>query len=116
MTSTRHNDYLEADRSSSREVGCKGTTLTDVARRADVSRMTIYRAWPDMQTLMADLMTREWTTVVAAVPTPLDQEPTPERIAAGIVAAIDALRANTLRSEEHTSELQSLMRISYAVF
>src|SRR3546814_1841951 len=58
--------------------------------------MTIYRAWPDMQTLMADLMTREWTTVVAAVPTPLDQEPTPERIAAGIVAAIDALRANTL--------------------
>src|SRR3546814_4432930 len=29
-------------------------------------------------------------------------------------AAIDAIRAN--RSEEHTSELQSLMRISYAVF
>src|SRR3546814_3837840 len=25
-------------------------------------------------------------------------------------------RANALRSEEHTSELQSLMRISYAVF
>src|SRR3546814_1130084 len=25
-------------------------------------------------------------------------------------------RADTLRSEEHTSELQSLMRISYAVF
>src|SRR3546814_8398264 len=27
-----------------------------------------------------------------------------------------ALRVNLLRSEEHTSELQSLMRISYAVF
>src|SRR3546814_8335017 len=27
-----------------------------------------------------------------------------------------ALRANDKRSEEHTSELQSLMRISYAVF
>src|SRR3546814_6041895 len=26
------------------------------------------------------------------------------------------LRGNALRSEEHTSELQSLMRISYAVF
>src|SRR3546814_10072387 len=25
-------------------------------------------------------------------------------------------RSNTIRSEEHTSELQSLMRISYAVF
>src|SRR3546814_5842445 len=28
----------------------------------------------------------------------------------------DRLRANGVRSEEHTSELQSLMRISYAVF
>src|SRR3546814_3970321 len=27
-----------------------------------------------------------------------------------------APRSNTVRSEEHTSELQSLMRISYAVF
>src|SRR3546814_8880232 len=30
--------------------------------------------------------------------------------------AIDQLRAVIDRSEEHTSELQSLMRISYAVF
>src|SRR3546814_6291876 len=29
---------------------------------------------------------------------------------------IDAYRARRARSEEHTSELQSLMRISYAVF
>src|SRR3546814_2256637 len=33
---------------------------------------------------------------------------------AGVYAACAKLRA--LRSEEHTSELQSLMRISYAVF
>src|SRR3546814_10074953 len=32
-------------------------------------------------------------------------------------AVVDAAqKAGTLRSEEHTSELQSLMRISYAVF
>src|SRR3546814_4485083 len=31
------------------------------------------------------------------------------------IAAVDAVRGE-LRSEEHTSELQSLMRISYAVF
>src|SRR3546814_2813722 len=37
---------------------------------------------------------------------------------AEIAQALDALRAHPLgiRSEEHTSELQSLMRISYAVF
>src|SRR3546814_5568750 len=40
-------------------------------------------------------------------PAPLDQEPG-EPVAAYAVAV--------LRSEEHTSELQSLMRISYAVF
>src|SRR3546814_8218062 len=32
------------------------------------------------------------------------------------LAAGDAVRVPPLRSEEHTSELQSLMRISYAVF
>src|SRR3546814_10224524 len=29
---------------------------------------------------------------------------------------LDPIRINGMRSEEHTSELQSLMRISYAVF
>src|SRR3546814_4414505 len=36
------------------------------------------------------------------------------QVIAGNVATAEATRA--LRSEEHTSELQSLMRISYAVF
>src|SRR3546814_5757352 len=40
-------------------------------------------------------------------------EPTPEALKALALEAEDAARA---RSEEHTSELQSLMRISYAVF
>src|SRR3546814_3913782 len=35
---------------------------------------------------------------------------------AGIVTGNRQLGANLVRSEEHTSELQSLMRISYAVF
>src|SRR3546814_1727554 len=33
-----------------------------------------------------------------------------------LVLARDAFSGGVLRSEEHTSELQSLMRISYAVF
>src|SRR3546814_7584794 len=37
-------------------------------------------------------------------------------VAAGFMAAADQGAAGELRSEEHTSELQSLMRISYAVF
>ncbi|MDN5896949.1 MAG: TetR/AcrR family transcriptional regulator [Nocardioides sp.] len=96
MTSNRHNTYLDAARAAILDVGWKRSTLTDVARRAGVSRMTIYRTWPDMQTLLADLMTREWTEILAAVPPPVDGQPTPEGIAAGITAAIDALRANPL--------------------
>src|SRR3546814_3285830 len=34
----------------------------------------------------------------------------------GAGGPLGARHANSLRSEEHTSELQSLMRISYAVF
>src|SRR3546814_4750615 len=35
---------------------------------------------------------------------------------AGELADVQAVDADPVRSEEHTSELQSLMRISYAVF
>src|SRR3546814_5235776 len=50
-----------------------------------------------------------------------DAEGDARRAALGYAAALDAAPANELvairtRSEEHTSELQSLMRISYAVF
>src|SRR6476659_6772036 len=72
MTSLRHNDdpgpqtaYLDAARACILDVGWRRTTLTEVARRAGVSRMTIYRTWPDMAAVLSDLMTREWAEVVA---------------------------------------------------
>src|SRR5918992_1505363 len=72
MTSLRHNPdtgsprdaYLDAARACILDVGWRRTTLTEVARRAGVSRMTIYRTWPDMPQLLGDLMTREWSGVV----------------------------------------------------
>ncbi|GAA4070027.1 TetR/AcrR family transcriptional regulator [Nonomuraea soli] len=64
MTSIRHNDgVLDAALACVLAHGVRRTTLTDVARRAGISRMTIYRRWPDVRTLVADLMTREWTRV-----------------------------------------------------
>ena len=103
MTSLRHNTdrpsgddaLLDAAREGILAVGWRRTTLTDVARRAGVSRMTIYRRWPDMQTLLADLMTREWAVVVedaalGAGATPL------ERAAGGVAATVARLRRNEL--------------------
>lgn len=58
--------------------------------------MTIYRTWPDMQTLLADLMTREWGVVAAALPEGDDSPPTPASIASGSLAVIGALRTNPL--------------------
>src|SRR3546814_2537993 len=41
---------------------------------------------------------------------------TPDHLQLHIEPIADAGRYDRLRSEEHTSELQSLMRLSYAVF
>jgi AcrR family transcriptional regulator len=58
---------LDAARASILSVGWSRTTLTDVARRAGLSRMTIYRTYPDKSALFGDLMTREWAEVIEAV-------------------------------------------------
>ena len=98
MTSLRNNrsprdGYLDAARECILDVGWRRTTLTEVARRAGVSRMTIYRAWPDMPTLLGDLMTREWTEVVAAQP---GIGATAAEVADGLVATVRVLRENEL--------------------
>src|SRR3954470_10948252 len=98
MSSLRNNDaedkLLDAARACLVAVGWRRTTLTDVARRAGVSRMTIYRRWPDMRTLLGDLMTREWSEVVddamLAGTVGLD------RLAGGVPATAAALRENEL--------------------
>src|SRR3954449_11901510 len=109
MTSLRHNTeprdaYLDAARDCILDVGWRRTTLTEVARRAGVSRMTIYRTWSDMPQLLADLMTREWgalvaaaVTVDAAAPAWGDRGTGPvDRLVGSIVATVRALRDNEL--------------------
>ena len=55
---------LDAAREAILAVGWSRTTLTDIARRAGLSRMTLYRRWPEMNALLGDLMTREWISLV----------------------------------------------------
>jgi AcrR family transcriptional regulator len=106
MASLRHNEdpqtaYLDAARACILDVGWRRTTLTEVARRAGVSRMTIYRAWPDMPSVLGDLMTREWGEVVARAVTEADaalgkRATAADRIVAEVVATTRALRENEL--------------------
>jgi AcrR family transcriptional regulator len=84
MTSQRHKTLTEpaGERSGAREipvaianavresvlaVGVRRTTLTDVARRAGVSRMTLYRLVPDVETLLLDVMTRDLGALLSEI-------------------------------------------------
>ena len=105
MTSLRHKPdspsprdaYLDAARACILDVGWRRTTLTEVARRAGVSRMTIYRTWPDMPQLLGDLMTREWSAVVAeAMAGQAADLCAVERLVGSITGTVRALRDNEL--------------------
>jgi AcrR family transcriptional regulator len=106
MTSLRHtvpssgdprlDAYLDAARDCILDVGWRRTTLTEVARRAGVSRMTIYRAWSDMGSLLGDLMTREWVGIAAATRVAATDTTTPAGIAAAALSTVRALRDNEL--------------------
>ncbi len=106
MTSLRHNSepqasYLDAARACILDVGWRRATLTEVARRAGVSRMTIYRAWPDMPSVLGDLMTREWSEVVAQAVAAADEAcgesaTAADRIVAEVVGTVSSLRENEL--------------------
>lgn len=50
---------LDAARSCILEHGVKRTTLAEIARRAKVSRPTVYRRWADTRAVVSSLLTRE---------------------------------------------------------
>jgi AcrR family transcriptional regulator len=68
MASKRNveDEILDAARACVEAFGVRRTTLTDVARRAGVSRPTVYRRWPDVTALVADLLTRELRRILIA--------------------------------------------------
>ncbi|MFD8256806.1 TetR/AcrR family transcriptional regulator [Streptomyces werraensis] len=105
MTPIRHNGsagsdndaVLDAVRDCVLAVGVRRTTLTDVARRAGVSRMTLYRRWPDVRSLVGDLMTREWIAVATgAMPEPGPDTTARELLTRGLVDAVRDFVAHPL--------------------
>jgi AcrR family transcriptional regulator len=88
---------LDAARECVLEVGFRRTTLTDVARRAGVSRMTLYRRFDDMRSLVADLMTREFTELMREARSRVPDGGTGrERLVATATASVEALWRNPL--------------------
>ncbi|SCF10773.1 transcriptional regulator, TetR family [Micromonospora purpureochromogenes] len=87
---------LDAARDCVLAYGVRRTTLTDVARRAGVSRMTVYRRWPDVQSLIGDLMSREWHQVLVATGEDEPDGPARSRLVARVAAGARLLREHPL--------------------
>ncbi|OXR43445.1 HTH-type transcriptional regulator BetI [Nocardia cerradoensis] len=77
------------------ESGLTDLTLTDVARRAGVSRATTYREFGDKDGLVAALVRREIGTMIAAAYQEVDMTaPTPELARTATLFALRYLRAH----------------------
>ncbi|MDT7539748.1 MAG: hypothetical protein QOI82_3333, partial [Actinomycetota bacterium] len=66
MTAPTLDPLLAATRECVMDVGLKRTTLADVARRAGVSRMTVYRQYGDLQTIVNKLLECELLALIGA--------------------------------------------------
>jgi AcrR family transcriptional regulator len=78
---------LDAARDCVLSFGVRRTTLTDIAKRAGTSRMTVYRRFPGVTSVVAALMTREFGKLL----TPTETNGTArEKL---VTSAVDAARA-----------------------
>ncbi|WP_051386177.1 TetR/AcrR family transcriptional regulator [Actinokineospora inagensis] len=98
VSPTRVDDdvLLDAARDCVLAQGVRRTTLTDVARGAGVSRMTLYRRFPDVRSLLAALMTREFGALLARTNRAADGHHARSRLVAGAVAGVRAIVADPL--------------------
>jgi AcrR family transcriptional regulator len=106
MTSIRHTPspnrvaddvLLDAAMECVLAVGVRRTTLSDVARTAGVSRMTLYRRFPDVRGMLSALITREFGKILTAATDAASGEPTVrEQLVVASVFTIRALAENPL--------------------
>ncbi len=93
---------LQAAASCVRDYGVDRVTLAEIARRAGVSRPTVYRRWPDTRSIMSALLTSYITDVLRDVPLDGDDR---EALVKQVVAVADRLRRDELIMSVMRSEL-----------
>jgi AcrR family transcriptional regulator len=81
---------LAAAREAMLAHGVRRTTVADVARRSGVSRQTVYRYWPDVTALFAEVLTRELPPQVTPPILPVDGGL--DALVAGLVAVAARVR------------------------
>ncbi|OBG55327.1 MULTISPECIES: TetR/AcrR family transcriptional regulator [unclassified Mycobacterium] len=84
------------------DFGVDRVTLAEIARRAGVSRPTVYRRWPDTPSIVAALLTRHVTEVMRDAPLLGDDR---ESLVRQIVTVANLLRRDRLVMSVLHSEL-----------
>ncbi|WP_442575108.1 helix-turn-helix domain-containing protein [Microbacterium sp. F51-2R] len=86
--------------------GIRRTTASDIARRAGVSRQTLYRYWPDAQAIFAALVTRELIAALPADTSPRDLDALLDLL----VSTADAVRRMPLLGRLRDTDPELLSR------
>jgi AcrR family transcriptional regulator len=84
------------------DFGVDRVTLAEIARRAGVSRPTVYRRWPDTRSVLAALLTGHITAALSEVPA---REKTRAALVERVVAVAGRLRDDDLVMAVLRSEL-----------
>ena len=96
-TGPEHDLILAAAHACVMDVGLRRTTLADVARRAGVSRMTVYRQYGDLSAIVSELLTAELLGLIEAARQEVSHLPTArERLVEAAVLTVERLAAHPL--------------------
>jgi AcrR family transcriptional regulator len=105
---------LDAARACVLAAGVHDTTLNDVARRAGVSRMTLYRRYSDIGSLISEVLGREFARILrehTAEPphAPPDPRTARRRLVEIVLEVVEAFHADPLLCQVLDTEPEILM-------
>jgi AcrR family transcriptional regulator len=104
---------LNAARACVLAAGVHETTFNDIARRAGVSRMTLYRRYSDVGSLISELLGREFARILRehtqVLPgTPQDPRPARQRLVETVLNIVEAFQEDPLMTQVLDAEPEIL--------
>lgn len=90
------SNLLRAARECVLANGVRRSTLTGIARHAGVSRMTLYRRFPDVHSVVTALVTQEFGWILHQARDAESPGPARHRLVTTVLRAVELLRANPL--------------------